>query len=164
MKLANITIAALLLTAVIATPVAYHSGQHNHTAKLQEQATSEQSMLSYINGVRAAHQVAPLAEDKGLTQASTAKAEDMAALNYATHDRPNGEAWYNLIYQYRGNNGIVGQNLGECFTSTPALIKAWEASPEHLTNIINPTFHYFGSYTVYDTDQKCFLAVNDFAE
>ena len=139
------------------------SGERREQKQLQTTVSTEQSLLYRINKVREERKLPLLQADKTLDVTAQLKAEDMAKLNYWSHDRPDGERWYNTIYGNRPGSNLVGENLGKCFADRGELVAAWVASPSHLANIVNPEFTKFGEYTVWDADQACFISVNHFA-
>lgn len=149
---------------IVAVCLGFGIGSNRPTTEPKTSSATEKSMLEYINDVRAQNHVAPLKEDKVLDQTSKLKGDDMATRNYWEHTTPDGKPFYFLIQQYRPGLQLYGENLAECYTSTPDTIAAWVASPGHFANIINPRYNVFGSYSVYDADRSCLINVNQFGQ
>lgn len=76
-----------------------------------------------------------------LTAAAQAKAEDMAARNYWSHQTPDGKEPWSFIaasgYQYQ----LAGENLAFGFAGADDTVTGWMNSAEHRANILN------GDYT-----------------
>lgn len=162
---------AITWSVVLVLGSAWVGGQYKQQeleVKSQNQAfketlfTTEPPLYESINLVRIAHGVPALEVDPSLEETARNKAEDMARLNYFTHERPNGEPFYVAIYRTRPNSRLTGENLSKCFTSNKALVDAWVASPGHFENIIRPDFTKTGTAIVWDDDLGCLIAVNHF--
>jgi hypothetical protein len=102
------------------------------------------SLLVETNNQRASNSLGALAVNSTLNQAAQAKANDMAARNYWSHNTPDGQTPWTFFtaagYQYQ----TAGENLAYGFdTSTNAVI-AWMNSPGHKANILNTTYTEVG--------------------
>ncbi|MEK7561891.1 MAG: CAP domain-containing protein [Patescibacteria group bacterium] len=99
-----------------------------------------QALLSDTNNERVQAHITPLTENVQLNQAAQAKARDMAARNYWSHDTPDGNPpWVfvaNQSYAYQK----LGENLAAGFDNEQAAIKGWMASPAHKENLLDPLF------------------------
>lgn len=99
-----------------------------------------QDVLELINATRVEQGLAPLAIDSALSAAALAKAEDMMARGYFSHQSPNGRMPWDWIdrtsYQYVS----AGENLAMNFTSASAAHQALLQSPTHRDNIIDPRY------------------------
>lgn len=127
----------------------------------QTSSISQKPQLEYVNAIRAAHGLAPLAEDPQLDRTAQLKATDEATRHYYSHSTPDGKPFDQLIYSNYPALRRTGENLARCDTLDEAFT-AFEKSPEHLANIINPNFTLFGSYLAFDTADKCPVIVNHF--
>lgn len=154
----------LIFVAIASGFTGFGIGTSKPDAPAKTSAAVERPLIEYINEVRAANNVPALKEDAGLDSTAKLKAEDMAAQNYMSHTTPGGEPFYVLIQKNRPGLNHVGENLAECFKTTPETMAAWIASPGHMQNIVNSRFTMFGSYTVFDQDRNCLLSVNHFGK
>lgn len=125
-------------------------------------ATQEKSQVDYLNAIRAAHGVPAVAYDDGLNATAKAKVEDLITRQYFGHDTPDGQAFYALPFKTRPGLKFYGENIGQCYTSQEAMFKAYEASPGHLKNIIDPNYKLLGAYTQWDEKRQCFVNANEF--
>ncbi len=85
-----------------------------------------------------------LSENALLTSAAQAKAEDMAAKGYFSHNGPDGkEPWVWIAeagYSYR----FAGENLAVKFDDSKEVVNAWMGSPTHRANIVKPVYQEIG--------------------
>lgn len=125
-------------------------------------ATSDLSLIEYVNQVRAANNVPPLTEDAGLNATAKIKGDDIAARNYWSHTDPDGVPFQVVMLRDRPGLQTYGENLAECFTTNKAAADAWVASPGHFKNMIDPRYAIIGSYSVWDQDKNCTIMVNHF--
>lgn len=102
---------------------------------------SSGGLLSSTNAQRAAQGKAGLAINGALTSAAQAKANDMVARNYWSHNTPDGQApWVfmdNAGYQYLK----AGENLAYGFANSSDTVTGWMNSPSHRENMLD------GEYT-----------------
>ena len=101
-------------------------------------------VLIKTNEERAARDLKPLQINEKLNQAALAKAQDMFADQYWSHNSPDGDQPWDFIkdsgYVYK----YAGENLARDFDNTREMIAAWMASPTHKENIVNPNFTQMG--------------------
>jgi hypothetical protein len=101
-------------------------------------------LLLDTNTERLANSLGSLALSDKLTQAAQAKADDMAARDYWSHNTPEGNPpWIfftNAGYQYQ----TAGENLAYGFDTSSNAIAGWMASPGHRANILNTTYTEVG--------------------
>ena len=108
----------------------------------------EASELCLLNQVRGQNGLPALAENADLQSTADAHNNDMVAENYFAHDGPAGDTPESRIQAsgYLSNPNasyVIGENIawGTLNLSTPnATIAAWVASPDHLANILNPSY------------------------
>lgn len=97
-------------------------------------------LLTDTNQQRANNGLATLSLNQKLTNAAEAKAEDMAAKDYWSHDTPDGKTPWSFILAAGYDYQTAGENLAYGFGSADATMTAWMNSPEHRANILNNTY------------------------
>lgn len=101
-------------------------------------------VIALTNAERTDYNVGRLSENATLDAAAQAKANDMAAKGYFSHNGPDGKepwAWVKgagYDYQY------AGENLAVRFTGSSDVVNAWMASPSHKANIVKPVYTDIG--------------------
>lgn len=105
---------------------------------------SSSGLLSSTNSRRAANGKSALSINSALTSAAQAKANDMAARNYWSHNTPDGkEPWWfidNAGYSYQK----AGENLAYGFSTSSATVTGWMNSPAHKDNMLDSSFTEVG--------------------
>jgi hypothetical protein len=118
--------------------------------------TIQQSVLSYATNMSVSSLLQETNEERigtglnGLTlnaqlnQAAQAKADDMAARDYWSHNTPDGNPpWVfftNAGYSYQA----AGENLAYGFDSSTEAVAGWMNSPGHKANILNDSYKEVG--------------------
>lgn len=106
--------------------------------------TSVSSLVQETNVRRTSEGLATLSLNNKLNEAAQAKANDMAARNYWSHNTPEG----NPPWLFFGNAGYAysaaGENLAYGFDTSDATVAAWMNSPGHRANILNNDFTEVG--------------------
>jgi uncharacterized protein YkwD len=101
---------------------------------------SIQGLLNSTNSARGANGVTALSLNSKLDASAQAKANDMAAKDYWSHNTPSGDPPWIFIdaqgYAYQK----LGENLATGFNSEQAAIDGWMASPPHRENLLDPAF------------------------
>jgi len=101
-------------------------------------------VIRLTNEKRAEAGLPALVENGTLSQAAQAKGADMLNRDYWSHVAPDGtQPWTfftNAGYKYR----YAGENLARDFSSAPAAVEAWMASPTHKDNIMSPKYKEIG--------------------
>jgi Cysteine-rich secretory protein family len=105
---------------------------------------SATTLLADTNATRAGNHETALQLNDRLTQAAQAKANDMAARNYWSHDAPDGKTPWTFITTTGYSYQAAGENLAYGFDSSSALLSGWMHSTEHRDNILNQTFSDVG--------------------
>jgi Cysteine-rich secretory protein family len=102
------------------------------------------SLLQETNEERRAAGLGSLTLNTQLNQAAQAKADDMAARNYWSHNTPNGDPpWVfftNAGYKYQ----TAGENLAYGFATSTDTVIGWMNSPGHKANIVNTSYKEIG--------------------
>lgn len=135
----------LPMVAVVAVGLFVNSLLGNQQAILGESSNvSQQALLQETNEDRRNHGQATLTSNEDLREAAQAKAEDMIARNYWSHNAPDGSTPWNFItaagYQYQA----AGENLAYGFTSADAVMNAWMKSDGHRANLLNAAYSEVG--------------------
>src|SRR5688572_17626917 len=116
--------------------------------------TTISGLLEETNAQRSSGSIGALALNDKLSSAAQAKAEDMAARNYWSHNTPEGNPpWVffsNAGYDYKA----AGENLAYGFDSSNATVVAWMNSEGHRANILNNSFTEVGFGIVNVTDYQ----------
>lgn len=101
-------------------------------------------LLQETNKQRTDNGLAGLTLNDQLNQAAQAKADDMAARDYWSHNTPEGNPpWIfftNAGYQYQ----TAGENLAYGFLSSASAVEGWMGSEGHRANILNATYKEVG--------------------
>ncbi|HSW37265.1 MAG TPA: CAP domain-containing protein [Candidatus Saccharimonadales bacterium] len=105
---------------------------------------SQTALVAETNLERSSSKELPLVSNNVLAAAAQAKANDMVARNYWSHDTPDGKTpWAflsNAGYQYQ----TAGENLAYGFNNASDVIKAWMSSSEHRANLLSAKFQQVG--------------------
>jgi hypothetical protein len=101
---------------------------------------SRDQLLSSTNDRRAQNGVKNLSLNAQLNAAAQAKANDMVARNYWSHNTPDGqEPWVfisNAGYKYLK----AGENLAYGFSTSDATVTGWMNSPSHRENLLDSSY------------------------
>jgi hypothetical protein len=124
-----LTAIAVALVA-IAGPIALAKPAHAAAA------SDEQAFVSAVNGVRAAHGVAPLAVDSRLTTLGEYWAGKMAAAGALSHNPA-------MTTMFPTGWTKIGENVGEG-PNDSSVESAFEHSAPHLANMVDPAFTSVG--------------------
>ena len=101
---------------------------------------SIQGLFSSTNAARSANGVAALKLNSKLDASAQAKANDMAAKDYWSHNTPSGDPPWVFIEAQGYTYQKLGENLATGFASEQATIDGWMASPPHRENLLDPAF------------------------
>ncbi|MBA3758522.1 CAP domain-containing protein [Candidatus Saccharibacteria bacterium] len=105
---------------------------------------SQGGLLQSTNSERASNGQASLALNQQLNSAAQAKANDMVARNYWSHNTPDGqEPWVfvnNAGYKYLK----AGENLAYGFNDSSSTVTGWMNSPTHKANMLDSAFSEVG--------------------
>lgn len=139
--------ALLLFTSavVIHQKVTPHRSRALHNSVLSY-ATSISSgeLLAQTNAQRTSNGVAALGLNGQLTNAAQAKANDMVARNYWSHNTPDGDAPWVFIANAGYNYQTAGENLAYGFDTSSETVTGWMNSPPHRENLLNSAFSEVG--------------------
>jgi len=79
-----------------------------------------------------------------LSESATAKAKDMFANNYWSHNSPQGKVPWDFFREVGYDYEIAGENLAKDFSDTDTVVRAWMKSPTHRDNIVNRRYQEIG--------------------
>ncbi len=109
-----------------------------------ETSISVNNLLVDTNAQRHADNESNLQPDNLLTQAAQAKADDMAARNYWSHNTPDGRTPWSFITDSGYKFQSAGENLAYGFNDSSDTLSAWMSSPGHRANILNADYSEVG--------------------
>ena len=112
----------------------------SHAATTQSQV--EQSLVTVVNDVRAAHNLPPLRVDSHLVEAARAHSAMLLRANVFEHG-----SFAERIAHYGGRGPAFGENLAWGTgrrASARSLVTAWMNSPGHRANLLRPGWNRIG--------------------
>ncbi len=124
------------------------------------QQQMEQTLALGINQMRTDAGLPPLTVDPTLSAIARARAEDMATLNYFTHEPPDGCDSRCMMIQAGISVGWTGEVLG--WNDSPAdrsasvTISIWQSSAEHYSVITNRCFVRMGTGAAIASDGRIY--------
>lgn len=101
-------------------------------------------MVNLVNAARIESGEQPLAVNEILSEAATAKGQDMLDRQYFSHDTPDGKRPWQWIDRSKYDYVYAGENLAMDFTSAEIVQAAFMKSPTHRRNILNPKYKEIG--------------------
>lgn len=101
-------------------------------------------VVAQTNAERAKAGLEPVQFNQTLSNAATAKANDMFAKQYWSHQAPDGTEPWTFIANAGYRYVAAGENLARDFGVTSDMVAAWMASPTHKANIMNPRYQEIG--------------------
>jgi hypothetical protein len=105
---------------------------------------SQSGLLSSTNTQRSANGLGNLALNAKLNQAAQAKANDMVARDYWSHNTPEGNPPW-VFFQTAGYEyQTAGENLAYGFDNSDATVTAWMNSPPHKANVLGASYTEVG--------------------
>lgn len=137
---------ALVLILVTVQSGVLNAAVRNPDGKVLAYATSMSAsgLLSSTNSARASSGVAALGLNSKLNLAAQAKAEDMAARDYWSHNTPEGNPPWVFVSNQGYTYQKLGENLAAGFDNEQAAINGWLASPSHKENMLDQVFSEVG--------------------
>ena len=105
---------------------------------------SVQNLLDDTNAQRASNGEGALGLNALLDQAAQAKANDMAARDYWSHDTPDGQTPWSFITATGYSYTAAGENLAYGFDTAANTLTGWMNSTEHRDNILNAGYKEVG--------------------
>lgn len=144
MKATKITLIIILAIVAIASPqIVSHSvvpqvvtPVSSAPVEIKPLVLDAAQIAVKVNDYRISKGLAPLVTNEQLNASACAKADDMIANQYWSHNSPTGiTPWYffdQAGYNYRS----AGENLAYNYPSETALVTGWINSPGHEANMV----------------------------
>ena len=98
---------------------------------------------SLINALRAQNNRGPLAPDSQLEKMAQDQANLMADAQRVAHTISSGNDFVTRLRKF-GIHGAAGENLCAGRSTVSAAYNVWMNSPGHRSNMLYPSFHYYG--------------------
>ncbi len=113
-------------------------------ALTEASAINSDIIISLANDARAENNLGELKTSGLLAKAAQAKANDMLARQYFSHNTPDGATPWSFIKAVGYSYTTAGENLAIDFTQAESVQSAWMNSPGHRANILNGNFTEIG--------------------
>lgn len=104
----------------------------------------EQRVLSLTNKHRAENGLRTLVLDSELCRVAKAKADDMAAKGYFSHQSPTYGSPADMLKAFGISYRYMGENIAKGYADASAVIDGWMNSSGHRANILNQSFTRLG--------------------
>lgn len=101
---------------------------------------SQTSLLSATNAQRVKNNQQSLTINEQLSKAAQAKADDMAARDYWSHNTPDGQEPWSFIQNVNYHYYKAGENLAYGFSTSQATVAGWMNSEGHRANLLDESF------------------------
>ena len=131
----------LLLTVKIAAVAVVAVGP---VVNVDASAITSGTVTSLANAARVEGGLEKLTSNGLLASAAQAKANDMLAKQYFSHNTPSGETPWTFIKAVGYSYVTAGENLAIDFSEAESVQSAWMNSPGHRANIMNKSFQEIG--------------------
>lgn len=103
-----------------------------------------------VNDYRTAKKLPKLIRDERLDETAMKKCVDMATSGNFSHTNSAGGKSWSYIKQAKISYNKAAENLAEGFYSAPSVVTAWEKSPEHNVNLLDPELNHVGYAACHD--------------
>ncbi len=133
----------LLLIVALGLSVNGWLGHRQQVLGAQSDIT-QAALVEQTNQIRSKNQEQNVTLDSKLSDAAQAKANDMAAKNYWSHNAPDGKTPWSFIQQSGYAYESAGENLAYGFASSDSVISGWMNSGEHRANILHAAYQQVG--------------------
>ena len=115
----------------------------NKTDVASSPSELEKELLTLINQKRAAYGLSKLSFDTALQKTARAKAEDLVANNYFSHNSPTYGTPFEMMQSFGVTYRTAGENIAGNSTLEGA-VNAWMNSEGHRENILNNAYNLTG--------------------
>lgn len=118
------------------------------------------AVINLTNAERADAGLVALTSNPQLTLAAQAKAEDMAARGYFSHEGPDGKEPWQWVAEAGYDYAYAGENLAVRFYDSADVVEAWMESPSHRANVVKGVYRDIGigiADGVYEGQQTTFV-------
>ncbi len=102
------------------------------------------AFLSLINTFRAQNGAGPLEMSSTLTNSATWLSSDMATKNYFSHTDSLGRDLKTRLTSFGYTGSSIAENIAAGQSSAQDVFTAWQNSPGHRVNMLNPTYRVIG--------------------
>lgn len=116
-----------------------HTGVLSYSTEI-----SASALLSSTNTERSKNSASNLTLNGQLSAAAQAKANDMSARNYWSHNTPDGNPPWVFITNAGYSYSRAGENLAYGFATSADTITGWMNSPSHRDNLLNKDYSEVG--------------------
>ncbi|KKR15199.1 MAG: hypothetical protein UT42_C0007G0015 [Candidatus Falkowbacteria bacterium GW2011_GWA2_39_24] len=123
--------------------------------------SQSQKIIELTNNLRVSVGVNQLSVSSALTQSAYEKAQDMLMSQYFAHVGPDGRSLSDWLKSADYNYAVAGENLAMGFSQPEEVLVAWQKSPTHYANLIDPDFSEIGVGMVagaYQKNETTFIA------
>ncbi|MFH0951071.1 MAG: CAP domain-containing protein [bacterium] len=120
-----------------------------------------QKIIDLTNQLRVSVGVNQLSINSALTQSAYEKVQDMLMSQYFAHISPDGRSLSDWLKSVAYNYAVAGENLAMGFSQPEEVLAAWQKSPTHYANLIDPDFSEIGVGMVagaYQKNETVFIA------
>lgn len=107
-------------------------------------AAQSKKVIQLTNNIRQSLGLSSLVENNILNSAAKQKSKDMLVNQYFAHTGPDGKTLRNWLKGNGYDYHVAGENLAMGYSDAAETVSAWEASPTHYANIIDPDFNNIG--------------------
>lgn len=121
---------------------------------------NQTGLLENTNNQRLNNGSAALKLNGLLTSAAQAKANDMVARGYWSHNTPDGQEPWVFFAQAGYQYAAAGENLAYGFITSNDTVIGWMNSPAHKENLLNGTFTEVG-FGIANTPNYCYTGNHD---
>lgn len=104
----------------------------------------QHSTLKYLNQLREIHNLPPLHLDEHLTKAAQMYAEEMKKNKRFSHKGKNWKQPRERIEKAGYKGKYTAENIAKDYSYLKVVLEAWENSPWHYRNILNPRYNALG--------------------
>lgn len=108
-------------------------------------AGQSKAIVSMTNGLRQQLNLPTLMRQDILDRAAEAKVKNMFAENYFAHVSPAGKGVSDWLQTTGYKYGVAGENLAMGFAKADEIFVAWENSPTHYANLVDPEYKAIGT-------------------
>ncbi len=130
-----------LKVMVVLSAILIPSEAYLHPDVLGEQY---KAIVALTNDMRTANNIPALTVAAKLNASAESKVEDMSAYQYFSHVGPYERDLHYFLDKVGYPYTVAGENLGLGFSDARSLVKAWENSPKHYANLVDPDFTEIG--------------------
>lgn len=101
-------------------------------------------VILLTNEQRQQHGLAPLKEDKELTDVAQLKSQDMQQKDYFDHTSPTYGSPFEMMDRFGVSYRAAGENIAYGYRTPEAVVEGWMNSPGHRANILEDSFTHIG--------------------